>query len=564
MSENQQKANQPSQSKRPFYVPLIRFLAPLYSMLEADADMVCLIVENKLLVDSRKTNQLNEFSDPNKESKNGFLSTLWVYVIMGALFLFTFGIPNRIFQYSLYFFFLFVMLTTTLISQFSNVLLDTVDQTFLGSKPISDRTLMVAKAVHIGFYILFFSLSLSICFIVGSFYFHGIAVGLLTTVLTVLAAMWSYIITTLLYAFALVHFDGERLKNIIAFTQIFLLGFIIIAYQILGQLFNLIDVGTLSLELNGAWWSVLLFPIWFVAPIDMLTGVTIYNGVLLGLLIIVTVVMVICFKYYGDTINRHLQNLNTDHQVRHNRSFWQRWTGKLLTVNAQEETLYHYHWHFLREDREFKTRLYPSIIGGFVVPAVMIYSVFLGNDHTLTLMLELGLLAYIPYVVLVIIPNIALMIQFSNSHKASWIYQILPEKNWNMTLSSAYKAVLIRLLLPIYAAISLVFLVVSFRTIHLLVLVNGFLIISLVGYLVFNLMLKVIPFTLPYDGKAANLGCIYQLIAFISVVIIGIGTALFQELIPYGKWLLFGLLLILNGLVMRFGFTKKSVTYSTK
>lgn len=559
MSQKQNNNEQSITERTPFFMRLVSLLKPLYTLMGADAEMVYLIVKNKFLIDSRKDNPLEAMTGHLKEDSNAYFKSLWVYTIMGAFLLFTFGIENRVYQYSVFFFFLFIMLIATLISQFSTVLLDLTDQSFLGSKPISNRTVLTAKAVHVGIYVISFSLSLSIFFIGGSFVNNGIWVGLLTLVLTLIATLWSYILTTLLYAVALVHLDGEKLKNIIAYTQIALMAFTVIAYQILGQLYNVVDLQSLSLEMNGSLWNAILFPIWFVAPIDMLSGVTPYNTLFTGLLVLSTIIMLVGYFYYGDYINQNLQNLNTDHQMKPRRSPIQRWAAKLLCVSHEERTLFHYSWHFLREDRQFKTRLYPSMISAFLIPLIMIYSIFFSNDRTVATVIEWGIMSYVPYMVLLIIPNVALMMQFSKQYKASWLYGMLPLNNWAVFMRAAYKSVLVRVLLTVYVFLAFVSGLIAFGQINLIIMMNGWLIITLATYLAFYRIMDQLPFTKQYDPSTANLGCLYQALSFLGVVLIGLLTAAIQEFLPFGEVLLFIILFISNLFIFKKGFNNKAI-----
>ncbi len=559
MSQVKNSEQQVQSERAPLYMLIVSFLKPLYTIMGADAEMVYLIVKHKFLIDSRKDNPLEAMTGHLKEDSNAYFKSLWVYTIMGAFLLFTFRIENRVYHYSVFFFFLFIMLIATLISQFSTVLLDLADQTFLGSKPVSNRTLLIAKAVHVGIYVISFSLSLSIFFVGGSFVFNGFWVGLLTLGLTLIATLWSYILTTLLYAVALVHLDGEKLKNLIAYTQIALMAFTVIAYQILGQLYNLVDLQSLSLELNGSLWNAVLFPLWFVAPIDMLSGVTTFNALLTGLLILSTFIILIGYFYYGDYINQNLQNLNTDHQMKQSRSFIQRWAAKLLCVNQVEITLFHYSWNFLREDREFKTRLYPSMISAFLIPFILIYSIFFSNDQMVATVVELGLMSYIPYMTLLIIPNVTLMMQFSKQHQASWQYGMLPIKNWSIFIRAAYKSVLVRVLSTIYVFLAFFSGLIAFGEINVIIMINGWLITSIATYLAFYRIMTQLPFTKQYDPSSANFGCLYQALSFVCVILVGLLTAAIQQFIPFGESMLLIILILGNVWIFRKGFKHKII-----
>lgn len=532
----------------PFYMKIVSWLKPIYKWLGADPEMVYLIVQNKFLIDSRKDNLLEGVTGRLKEDKNPFFASLWVYFLMGAFLLFTFRIPSVLYQVVIFFLFLFVMLIATLVSQFSTILLDLKSQLFLASKPISKRTLQIAKSTHIGIYVMAFSLSLSLFFIMSSFFFHGLQIGLAVLVLTVIATIWSYIFTTLIYAVALVHLDGEKLKNIIVYFQITLMALTFLLYQLFGQLYNIIDLNNLSFQLDGSYWQFVMIPIWFAAPIDLLLhGLNVTNLIMVGLLVFSTTLLLAGFMRYGDFIDQNLQKMNTDTKQAQVPSIYQRVSQRLMCHSGIERVLFNYYWHFLREDREFKTRLYPAVISTLTVPVVLIYSIFFAGGDSDFSMFNFTLLAYIPYALLLLLPNALLMIQYSKHYQASWVYQILPDNDPKLHIQASAKAVLSRLFFPIYAVVSLLVLIFSMGQTDLVVLINGWLILTIVTMLAFKKSLHHIPFSQQYVMSAQNIGCMFQVAALIAVVMIVGVSALIQIYIPFGEWVL---LIILLGLTI--------------
>ena len=532
----------------PFYMKVVSWLKPIYKRLGADPEMVYLIVQNKFLIDSRKDNRLEGVTGRLKEDKNPFFGSLWVYFLMGAFCLFTFRIPSVLYQVVVFFFFLFVMLIATLVSQFSTILLDLKSQLFLSSKPISKRTLQVAKSTHIIIYVMAFSLSLSLFFIMGSFFFHGLQIGLAVLVLTAMTTIWSYIFTTLIYAVALVHLDGETLKNIIVYFQITLMAVTFLSYHLFGQLYNIIDLNNFSFQIGGAFWQFVMIPIWFAAPIDfLLNGLSMTNLLMTGLLVFSTILLLAGFMHYGDSIDQNLQKMNTDTKRAQVPTIYQRVSQRLSCHGAVEKVLFNYYWHFLREDREFKTRLYPAMISTLIVPVVFIYSIFFtGGDSDFSLF-NVSLLAYVPYTLLLLLPNVLLMIQYSKHYQASWVYQILPDNDPELHIQASAKAVLSRLFFPIYVVLSLLVFIFSLGQTDLVVLINGWLTLTVVTITAFKKALHNIPFSQPYDMSAQNIGCVFKLITFIAVVMIVGVSALIQIYIPFGEWVL---LIILIGLTV--------------
>ena len=105
------------------------------------------ILKIKLTMDSRRipTVYSQQKVDESKD-KNHFLRSLWIYALYGlAVVPFLFFSDQYFFQMSIIFSVLMFILMTSMISDFSAVLLDIRDRAIIGPEPINKRTLITAK-----------------------------------------------------------------------------------------------------------------------------------------------------------------------------------------------------------------------------------------------------------------------------------------------------------------------------------------------------------------------------------------------------------------------------------
>src|SRR6187455_2300058 len=107
----------------------------LYIRLGVDYEQLRAIVEVKLMMDNRR--QVIAYTSKNKkEPANVFVWTLFFYALFGvfvALALAT--VPSFILGMIIFFSYIMVMISMTLITDFSSILLDTSDNTIILPKP---------------------------------------------------------------------------------------------------------------------------------------------------------------------------------------------------------------------------------------------------------------------------------------------------------------------------------------------------------------------------------------------------------------------------------------------
>ena len=112
------------------------------------------IIQVKLLLDSRRVSTVMQGNSNQKDQdKNNFYKSLIMYFFIGFIMIpFIFIGDNYLFQMTIIFGLFIFFMMTTLISDFSSVLLDLRDKEIILSKPINSRTLNMAKIIHITIY----------------------------------------------------------------------------------------------------------------------------------------------------------------------------------------------------------------------------------------------------------------------------------------------------------------------------------------------------------------------------------------------------------------------------
>ncbi|WP_041580775.1 hypothetical protein [Bacillus sp. 1NLA3E] len=417
------------------------------------------ILQIKLLMDQRRVPTI--FSQQAKKKRkdgtsgNQYLKSLWIFVFFGL-----FTIPliimgdNYFFQMSLVFGILMFLELTSMISDFSSVLLDIRDRNILHPKPIDKKTISTAKMIHVSIYLFFLSISIiGIPLIVGLVK-NGILFFLISAVSVIMINLFVLVFTALLYMFILKYFDGEKLKDLINYVQIGLSFAMMIGYQLLVRSFQLVD---LNIVLEPKWWQVFIFPMWYGASVDLVMNGHFSNFYAL-LSFCGIVVPLISFAIYLRLIpsfERNLVKLATHGKGKvEKRKRLGEWLLNRLCTTKEERTFFRFASLMMKHERDFKLKVYPSLGFSLILPLIMIMN-NIGTDSFENMSSGKSYLNI--YFSLIIIPTVVMMLKFSGTYKGAWIYKVAPIKDLKPIFSGTMKAFIMKLFLPLYLFLSLIF-----------------------------------------------------------------------------------------------------------
>lgn len=540
-------------------------LRPALERLGCDYPVLRKIVQIKLTMDARRvpTVMMNNSRRNRQENveRNTFVRSLWLYGVMGiALLPFVLTSENYLFQMSIAFAILMFLVTTSMISDFSSVLLDVRDRAIVSTKPVTSKTVSLARTVHIFIYLSLLTATLAGPGLIGGLLRHGIGFFLLFLMLVVLADVFVLVVTALLYLLILNVFDGERLKDIINYVQIVLSITIILGYQVIGRSFA---VFKLHIVFHAAWWQVLVPPFWFGSVFTWLPGGHAVGSapgaeivVLTALAIVVPCAMFALYIRLMPAFERRLEKLSTDTaRNRKGSHVVLEWIAKLICRTDEERTLFQFSSWMMARERDFKLKVYPSLGLSIAFPFIfMLNPAMESSFHSLAS--SKWYLAI--YMTALMIPTVVSMLKYSGKYKAAWIYQVTPISDLGSVYRGVLKAFLVRLLLPVYILESIVFTAIfGFSVIpHLLAAGLAILIYAVVCYWAMD---KDLPFSKPFEvvqqGKRYLVLVLMLVIALLAIV------HLLFTLIPFGIYIYIVILLVANVIIWALGFnTQRSAT----
>lgn len=455
-------------------------------LMGANHDDLVKILQLKLTLDGRRENTFTKGTNfEEKKETSGVFKSYWGYGLFGLLLVpVTFVGEKPFFSLSLFFGVVLFLLVSTMISDFSSVLLDTKDKSILLTKPIDRKTLTAARMIHIFIYIFTVMSLLTLPAMISYTARYGALFLLMLAVTIILLCLISILFTSFLYTIMLKIFDGEKLKDVINIFQIVLTIGLSVGYQLVARVFNIVDA---EFVFNVKWWSFLMVPVWFAAPFKVVfegdTSVSI-----IALTIIAILVPIIAFilnaKYISPNFESYLNKLDQSEKGKAKRrsikTIWEDFFINIAGRNVEEKALIRFSHNIITKERESKLRIYPSIAMAVVFPFLMMlvnvsdydsFGAFLSDAVQLKSILFFYLTSFLA-------SSLVYMISFSANFSAGWIFKALPVSDESLVRRAATKAYLMSYYFPVMLIVLLLFMLKfgPIAIVHsLFVLVSGML-----------------------------------------------------------------------------------------
>ncbi|MEK3772462.1 hypothetical protein MKY14_28490 [Paenibacillus sp. FSL R5-0887] len=477
-----------------FVLRLLDKLRGAFIRFGVDYDTMRSILQIKLTMDGRRTPTALAGMQKKENAKEGSpLRLQWIYLLFGLILIpLTLSNDHYMLQMSLTFGIIMFFVSTTLISDFSSVMLDLRDKNILFSKPVNRTTLNMAKTIHVLLYLGTVTLSITGPSLVFSLFKQGIAFFLMYAVTIVLLDCFILVITALLYLMIMRFFDGEKLKDIINYTQILLTIGIMVGYQFISRLFNLTELGA---AYHPAWWQYFIFPVWFAAPFELLLGGARepYYFILSMLALITPLVLIAAYIKLMPQFERNLQKLAEQGSGGKDKGQIAEWLSRRVCKEPAEGIFFRFTWSMMKNERDFKLKVYPALGFSIAFPFIFIFGI-LQNSYDGSLK---GSKVYLLiYFCTMLMQTVIQMLRYSTSYKGAWIYRLIPLPDSTPIYRGMLKAALLRLVLPLFAVDAVLFILLF--GVHIV----PDLVVVLFAMLIFSVIcFRVYPRSLPFSER---------------------------------------------------------------
>lgn len=480
------------------------------------------ILTTKLIMDDRRPNTFHQtqHNRKNKLITSATIGTMCLSALLGTFFLAGFQVgKNYLTHLTIYFSFYIFMLASTLISDFTSVLIDVRDNYIILPKPVNDRTVVVARLLHITIHLskLVIPMCLpGIIYIIISVNAWGAFVFFL---MVILVTMFALFLINALYILILKVTSPQKFMSVIGYFQIFFAVFIYGGYQFLPKLMNKVVVQEYDISSNFLIW--LAPPYWFAGAWQLLTELEFHSSTIIATILSLVVPFLSIWavvKYFAPSFNQKLSQIAgsspetiSAEKGKKKTSTTSAYVSSLSNIFAKkgaERMAFLFCWKMTSRSKDFKLKVYPGF--GYLLVYLVVIFLSAGNISLENLkkqnyegkMLLLSIVYFGSFMLIMAISQIV----YTDKFKAAWIYFITPIKAPGVLITGAFKAAVLKFYIPIIVFVTVPAVFISGVKIIpnvALGLFNDLLICSLIAYL----NIKQLPFS--EDQSTVNKGSIF-------------------------------------------------------
>lgn len=444
---------------------IVGLFNPLWRAMGIDRGQLLAILEARLIMDGRRVSvfgQNRSTTEPKRQDLLGMAVFFFIGLFMLILFD-AFRLP--ITALTIYFTVWMFMLAMTLISDFTEVLIDVRDNLIILPRPVSDRTVAIARLVHIGIYLF----KITLAYVIPAFIFTTIAWWPLGGLVFVLQVFLSEIIViffvNLTYLFILRITSPKRFREIISWFQIAFSAIVLSSYYLLPRILDfesLREADILDLPISYFLPSTWVAALWPILGEGKFSG----NILALGALAFVTpmVAIFLISEVLAKHFNRKMMALaeggsggqEQEKKPATRQLIKESWSTRLagwMTRSPAERAAFEWAWAMTSRSRDYKLKSYPSI--AFAIVLFFYYSLqgsgslqerweamAVGKWHVLLI-----------YLCWIMLNTMVYNSVYTNKHKASWILHASPLKHPGPLFSGTLLAILAAYYTPLMIVI---------------------------------------------------------------------------------------------------------------
>jgi len=500
-----------------FFLWLFMLPKNLYVKAGINVDQLNAILTAKLTMDNRRPNSFggNRRRTEKKEINKATITTMLGSLFVGLFLLFSFGAGvDMITKLSLFTTMFIFMLCVTLITDFTSVLIDVRDNLIILPKPISDKTFLIARLLHITIRICIVVIPLSLPALILIIVVEGSAIIIPFVLMIILMTLLSIFFINAIYILILKISTPAKFQAVIGSIQIGFMVLLMAGYQLMPRLIQSSTLSETSLSIVP---FIRFYPAyWFAEACLTLAGkgfssesmISVVLSVMVPLLSIWTVV-----RYFAPSFSRKLSmisagsaeqsvSVKTQKDQNNSTSVLEK-LAKWLTRTGAEYAGFIFTGRMISRSRDFKMKVYPSLGYLIVLGGILIFKNDMPSEMFSPEKRVMPSMLMIIYISSMFLTTALLQLQYSDKYKASWIFFITPVNTPGQVISGAVKCVLLFYFLPIVLLIFAMGIILQGPAALpnlLLGSVNVLAIATLISYI----MVRKLPFSTQQEGTSGG------------------------------------------------------------
>lgn len=515
------------------------------------------ILEAKLKMDGRRRSAFNYQAKPGKELKGQDLLVMAMFGFFGlVMVVLLVALQHKASAVFIYFTAWMIMLALTLISDFTDVLIDVRDNYILLPRPVNNRTLTVSRLLHVFFYLTKLTVPFSLPAVLYLLFWVGPLQALVFCILIFLSVIMTIFIVNLTYLIILQLTSPRRFRDIIGYFQIAFYMITILGYQIIPRILddigitkkvNLLDRLSLwpfpSMWLAGLWET--LFGMDHGAGVWILAGL----ALLMPLLMVYLVSTVLASSFTSKLLAIGEAGSSSEGDTKTSltetgavkTSWLAHWGGKICRTPI-ERAAYHLTWAISGRSRDFKLKSYPALA---IVPIYFIYFMVIGDGSLQDKFQKL--LSGTTYIILLYGAVLVLTstwgnVIYSDRYKAAWLFRSVPLPTPGPLLLGTFLSLIVKFYSWYYLLMGIVVVILWGPA-----TLNDILFIGINNIWIAALLTQIGSLSLPFSkaweeqAKGGNVAA-----TFLMFTVAGIIGTIHYFIVPF-EWLVWALIPVAGG-----------------
>ncbi len=500
--------------------------------LGADPAACRAILEARLRIDMRTGGLRN----PQNPDKGGLWISCFMFLVMGLMIAAAVALlePDATRSMAAVQGFFMVMLGMLLVSDYLPSLIDPAEAYLLAPRPVSGRTLLLARVAHFVLYMAVPVLCLLLPSWLVGFTRDDTLLWMLTfPVLSMLSGVLVMSALMIVFLILLQRLDGERLSAVLLRAQM------VASFAVFGGYY--LGLGLIMNDTVNAWiredhaQQALIPPYWFGGLYGVLAGrQDVLAYALLSLAAVVPVASLwLMLRLAGPRLATGLASLNHgggDVVVR--RGMISRWAQRLV-LPGLEQAGFDVFLALSRREKGFRSRVYPLLMVPFVMFLWSALSPHGGGGQTIFLS---GSVLPVIYGIMIL-----LQVRFSDTPDAAWLYAASPMERPGLFVSGVIKGVAFAFLLPWMVVVLVAAKVMEEQAPLMDIVFGGLFAVCLLLLVARRIAVTAFPFSRQFTAKQAQSTGLMLL----GFLLVGVMAAVMHgvQLLPAGQE--FGALLLL-------------------